>query len=92
MKKTKKKAVKNKRLAAMYPENVPIAYADEGGVVRYSDGTNLNGSGTGGNQNTAGANLLPVFERTANPIAPGFMPGFMGEYDYFTGGNPTATE
>ena len=98
---------RRKRLAAMYPENIPVAYADKGGVIKYSNGGNL-GEGNeppeggvppggdpalvGGGINTAGAVLNPVFLREANPILSGFLPGFMGEYNYFNNQNPSATD
>ena len=90
---------RKKRMYERYPEQIPMAEGGRtgfrrggfnmyGGRGRGGGGGQYNQTGTGYNY---GAYNAPRARRV-NPIPAGFMPGFMPEFSYFQGMNPTATD
>ncbi len=97
---------RKKRMYEMYPEQIPMKEGGRtgyfiGGMMEdkfvpdapygyeQRDYSGVNGIGNVPNFNLNTYTLPNV--RTTRPIGRGFMPGFMPEYSYFTGQNPSAT-
>ncbi len=87
---------RKRRMYEMYPEQIPMA---EGGRTGFRRGGESYSSydpidyiyGGGTSNNNYNAYSTPARRRT-RPIGRGFMPGFMPEYSYFEGMNPSATD
>ena len=85
-------AERKRRMYEMYPEQIPMK---EGGKTGYRYGRNTR-DGFGNNKDinidygNIGGFITPP-RRIPTPIGSGFMPGFMPEFNYFSGINPSAT-
>jgi len=98
---------RKRRMYEMYPEQIPMASGGRTGFApgrqtgynypaeldgyldRFSNNSNYGGYNNP-YQNSSNVFNTPRQRRT-RPIGPGFMPGFMPEYSYFEGMNPSAT-